>query len=169
MTCPVRRNQPGDRAKALELILPLVESQDKVASDIYCLCGRIYKDMFMSSGFSDQSSRDQACCWYARRSHSPLLSVRIRVFVMTKGMSVCLIFIRYGKAFETEPTLHSGINVVVLLMAAGHEFETSIEIRKIGALNNFLSNGSSHHIGGVLSRFAFSIPSLLKTPLCIIV
>uniref|UniRef100_A0A674NHB1 mitogen-activated protein kinase kinase kinase n=1 Tax=Takifugu rubripes TaxID=31033 RepID=A0A674NHB1_TAKRU len=102
-----RRNHPGDRAKALQLILPLVESSDKVASDIYCLCGRIYKDMFMSSGFSDQSSRDQACCWY-------------------------------GKAFETEPTLHSGINVVVLLMAAGHEFETSIEIRKIGVTLNTL-------------------------------
>lgn len=37
------------------------------------------------------------------------------------------------KAFETEPTLHSGINSVVLLMAAGQEFETSIEMRKIGA------------------------------------
>lgn len=96
-----RRNYPGDRAKALKLILPIVESEEKVASDVYCLCGRIYKDIFMSSGFSDVSTRDQACFWY-------------------------------GKAFETEPTLHSGINSVVLLMAAGHEFETSIELRKIG-------------------------------------
>lgn len=39
---------------------------------------------------------------------------------------------RYGKAFETEPTLHSGINNVVLLMVAGHEFDTSIELRKTG-------------------------------------
>lgn len=39
---------------------------------------------------------------------------------------------RYGKAFEIEPSLHSGINNVVLLMAAGHEFDTSIELRKIG-------------------------------------
>ncbi|XP_062278112.1 mitogen-activated protein kinase kinase kinase 5 [Scomber scombrus] len=96
-----RRNHPGDRAKALSVILPIVESGDKVASDVHCLCGRIYKDMFMSSGFTDQRSRDQACYWY-------------------------------GKAFETEPTLHSGINNVVLLMAAGHEFDTSIELRKIG-------------------------------------
>ncbi|XP_040900393.1 mitogen-activated protein kinase kinase kinase 5 [Toxotes jaculatrix] len=96
-----RRNDPGDRAKALDAILPIVESGGKVASDVYCLCGRIYKDMFMSSGFTDQRSRDQACYWY-------------------------------GKAFETEPTLHSAINNVVLLMAAGHEFETSIELRKIG-------------------------------------
>ncbi|XP_015230026.1 PREDICTED: mitogen-activated protein kinase kinase kinase 5-like [Cyprinodon variegatus] len=96
-----RRNRPGDRAEALKLILPIVESGDKVASDVYCLCGRIYKDMFMSSGFTDVSSRDQACYWY-------------------------------GKAFEVEPSLHSGINSVILLMAAGHEFETSIELRKIG-------------------------------------
>lgn len=102
-----RRNHQGDRAKALELILPLVELGGKVASDIYCLCGRIYKDMFISSGFSDHQSRDQACYWY-------------------------------GKAFETEPTLHSGINSVVLLMAEGQEFETSIELRKIGVTLNTL-------------------------------
>ncbi|XP_046882489.1 mitogen-activated protein kinase kinase kinase 5 isoform X2 [Hypomesus transpacificus] len=96
-----RRNRPGDRALALSVILPLVESEGKVASDVYCLCGRIYKDMFLSSGFREQSSRDQASYWY-------------------------------GKAFESEPSLHSGINNVVLLMAAGHEFDTSIELRKIG-------------------------------------
>uniref|UniRef100_A0A3Q4MKQ9 mitogen-activated protein kinase kinase kinase n=1 Tax=Neolamprologus brichardi TaxID=32507 RepID=A0A3Q4MKQ9_NEOBR len=90
-----------DREKALKEILPIVESGNKVASDVYCLCGRIYKDMFMSSAFTDESSRDQACYWY-------------------------------GKAFETEPTLHSAINNVVLLIAAGHEFETSIELRKLG-------------------------------------
>ncbi|MEQ2167513.1 hypothetical protein GOODEAATRI_004936 [Goodea atripinnis] len=60
----IKRNHPGDRVNALKLILPVVESADKVASDLYCLCGRIYKDMFMSSGFTDVSSRDQACFWY---------------------------------------------------------------------------------------------------------
>lgn len=48
----------------MELILPIVESGGKVASDVFCLCGRIYKDMFMSSGFTDVRSRDQACYWY---------------------------------------------------------------------------------------------------------
>ncbi|KAK2844874.1 hypothetical protein Q5P01_011533 [Channa striata] len=96
-----RRNHPGDRAKALEAILPIVESGENVASDVYCLCGRIYKDMFMSSGFTDLHSRDQACRWY-------------------------------GKAFESEPTLHSGLNSVVLMMTAGHEFSSSVELRKIG-------------------------------------
>ncbi|KAK7158001.1 hypothetical protein R3I93_009256 [Phoxinus phoxinus] len=98
-----RRNQPGDRDKALKLILPIVESGSTVASDVYCLCGRVYKDMFLGTGFKDTDSRDRACYWY-------------------------------GKAFEIEPTLHSGINNIVLLMAAGHEFDTSIELRKIGVI-----------------------------------
>lgn len=34
--------------------------------------------------------------------------------------------------FESEPTLHSGINYAVLLLAAGHQFETSFELRKVG-------------------------------------
>ncbi|XP_072572362.1 mitogen-activated protein kinase kinase kinase 5 isoform X3 [Paramormyrops kingsleyae] len=96
-----RRNAPGDRDKALSIIIPIVESGDRVPSDVYCLCGRIYKDVFLSSNLSDPRARDQACYWY-------------------------------GKAFETEPTLHSGINCVVLLMAAGHKYETSVEMRKIG-------------------------------------
>ncbi|XP_076008745.1 mitogen-activated protein kinase kinase kinase 5 [Genypterus blacodes] len=108
-----RRNRPGDRAKALELILPIVELGVKVGSDVFCLCGRIYKDTFMSSGFADHHSRDLASYWY-------------------------------GKAFEMEPTLHSGINNVVLLMAAGHEFDTSIELRKIGvAISSLLGRKGS--------------------------
>ncbi|KAM9488242.1 mitogen-activated protein kinase kinase kinase 5 isoform 2-T2 [Clarias gariepinus] len=96
-----RRNYSGDREKALSVILPIVQSGEPVASDVYCLCGRIYKDMFMSSGFKDMHCRDQACFWY-------------------------------GRAFQMEPSLHSGINNVVLLMAAGHEFDSSIALRKIG-------------------------------------
>lgn len=51
----------------------------------------------------------------------------------------CLIFIlsfvcssRFKKAFESEPTLQSGINYAVLLLAAGHQFDTSFELRKVG-------------------------------------
>ncbi|KAG7336155.1 hypothetical protein KOW79_000848 [Hemibagrus wyckioides] len=96
-----RRNRPGDREKALSVILPILQSGEPVASDVYCLCGRIYKDMFLSSGLKDVQCRDQASYWYS-------------------------------KAFQMEPSLHSGINTVVLLMAAGHEFDSSVELRKIG-------------------------------------
>lgn len=39
---------------------------------------------------------------------------------------------RFKMGFESEPTLHSGINYAVLLLAAGHQFETSFELRKVG-------------------------------------
>jgi hypothetical protein len=41
-------------------------------------------------------------------------------------------FCRFKKAFESEPTLQSGINYAVLLLAAGHQFESSFELRKVG-------------------------------------
>lgn len=96
-----RRNLPGDRQKALDIMLPLVESEEQVASDIYCMVGRIYKDMFLESHFADGDSRDKGTHWYK-------------------------------KGFESEPTLHSGINYAVLLLAAGHQFDSSFELRKVG-------------------------------------
>uniref|UniRef100_A0ABM5ET16 mitogen-activated protein kinase kinase kinase n=2 Tax=Pogona vitticeps TaxID=103695 RepID=A0ABM5ET16_9SAUR len=96
-----RRNQPGDREKALSVLLPLVEKPEGAAPDLYCMCGRIYKDMFIDSGFTDPEKRDQAFYWY-------------------------------HKAFLTEPSLHAGINSVVFLIAAGHRFETSVQLRQIG-------------------------------------
>uniref|UniRef100_H9GPS4 mitogen-activated protein kinase kinase kinase n=1 Tax=Anolis carolinensis TaxID=28377 RepID=H9GPS4_ANOCA len=96
-----RRNHPGDREKALSVLLPLVERPEGAAPDLYCMCGRIYKDMFIDSGFTDAEKRDQAFFWY-------------------------------HKAFLTEPSLHAGINSVVFLIAAGHKFETSPQLRQIG-------------------------------------
>ncbi|XP_007934080.1 mitogen-activated protein kinase kinase kinase 6 [Orycteropus afer afer] len=96
-----RRNRPGDREKALAVLLPLVQCHGSVAPDLYCMCGRVYKDMFFSSGFQDAGHREQAYHWYR-------------------------------KAFEVEPSLHSGINAAVLLIAAGQCFEDSEELWLIG-------------------------------------
>ncbi|XP_038233354.1 mitogen-activated protein kinase kinase kinase 6 isoform X2 [Dermochelys coriacea] len=108
-----RRNQPGDREKALSVLLPVVERREGAAPDLYCMCGRIYKDLFIDSGFVDAEKRDQAYYWYS-------------------------------KAFDTEPSLHSGINSAVLLIAAGHQFETSVELRQIAVkLSCLLGNKGS--------------------------
>lgn len=47
----------------------------------------------------------------------------------THFLSSC---VRFKRGFESEPTLHSGINYAVLLLAAGHQFDTSFELRKVG-------------------------------------
>ncbi|KAF6109995.1 mitogen-activated protein kinase kinase kinase 6 [Phyllostomus discolor] len=96
-----RRNRPGDREKALAVLLPVVQSKGSVAPDLYCMCGRVYKDLFFSSGFQDAGHREQAYHWYR-------------------------------KAFDVEPSLHSGINAAVLLIAAGQRFEDSNELQLIG-------------------------------------
>ncbi|KAM6190787.1 mitogen-activated protein kinase kinase kinase 6 [Sarcoramphus papa] len=96
-----QRNRAGDREKALSVLLPVVERGEGAAPDLLCLCGRIYKDMFIASGLTDTETRDRAFYWYS-------------------------------KAFEVEPSLHAGINAAVLLVAAGHQFETSVQLRQIG-------------------------------------
>ncbi|XP_059111097.1 mitogen-activated protein kinase kinase kinase 6 [Peromyscus eremicus] len=96
-----RRNRPGDREKALAVLLPLVQHEGSVAPDLYCMCGRVYKDMFFSSGFQNARHLEQAYHWYR-------------------------------KAFDVEPSLHSGINAAVLLIAAGQQFEDSEELQLIG-------------------------------------
>lgn len=45
------------------MLLPLVQCGGSVAPDLYCMCGRVYKDMFFSSGFQDAVHREQAYHW----------------------------------------------------------------------------------------------------------
>ncbi|XP_058232535.1 mitogen-activated protein kinase kinase kinase 15 isoform X1 [Hemibagrus wyckioides] len=108
-----RRNSPGDREQALRVMLQVLQSCDHPAPDMFCLCGRIYKDFFLDSECKDTKSRDNAIQWYR-------------------------------KGFELQPTLYSGINLAVLLIVAGQQFESSIELRKIGVrLNSLLGRKGS--------------------------
>uniref|UniRef100_A0AAR2KZY9 mitogen-activated protein kinase kinase kinase n=1 Tax=Pygocentrus nattereri TaxID=42514 RepID=A0AAR2KZY9_PYGNA len=107
-----RRNSPGDREQALRVMLQVLQSCEHPAPDMFCLCGRIYKDIFLDSDCKDTKSRDNA--------------------------------IQYRKGFELQPTLYSGINLAVLLIVSGQQFESSIELRKIGVrLNSLLGRKGS--------------------------
>ncbi|CAM4403387.1 unnamed protein product [Caretta caretta] len=108
-----RRNNIGDRGKALQVMLQVLQTCDHPAPDMFCLCGRIYKDIFLDSDCKDTSSRDIAIEWYR-------------------------------KGFELQSSLYSGINLAVLLIVAGQQFETSMELRKIGVrLNSLLGRKGS--------------------------
>ncbi|XP_028288631.1 mitogen-activated protein kinase kinase kinase 15 isoform X2 [Parambassis ranga] len=108
-----RRNSPGDREQALRVMLQVLQSCDHPAPDMFCLCGRIYKDIFLDSDCKDTKNRDNAIQWYR-------------------------------KGFELQPTLYSGINLAVLLIVAGQQFENSMELRKIGVrLNSLLGRKGS--------------------------
>ncbi|XP_014646629.1 PREDICTED: mitogen-activated protein kinase kinase kinase 15 [Ceratotherium simum simum] len=108
-----RRNSVGDREKALQVMLQVLQSCDHPAPDMFCLCGRIYKDIFLDSDCKDDASRDSAIEWYR-------------------------------KGFALQSSLYSGINLAVLLLVAGQQFETSMELRKIGVrLNSLLGRKGS--------------------------
>ncbi|XP_006893888.1 PREDICTED: mitogen-activated protein kinase kinase kinase 15 [Elephantulus edwardii] len=108
-----RRNSVGDREKALHILLQVLQSCDHPAPDMFCLCGRIYKDIFLDSDCKDSASRDSAIEWYR-------------------------------KGFELQSSLYSGINLAILLIVAGQQFETSMELRKIGVrLNSLLGRKGS--------------------------
>ncbi|KAH0513371.1 Mitogen-activated protein kinase kinase kinase 15 [Microtus ochrogaster] len=108
-----RRNSTGDREKALRVMLQVLQSCDHPAPDMFCLCGRIYKDIFLDSGCEEDASRDSAIEWYR-------------------------------KGFELQSSLYSGINLAVLLIVSGQQFETSMELRKIGVrLNSLLGRKGS--------------------------
>lgn len=62
-----RRNKEGDRDKALETVLQIVETatdRAAVSPDVLCLAGRIYKDKFIGSNYEDKESLERAIQWW---------------------------------------------------------------------------------------------------------
>ncbi|KAI6239936.1 Mitogen-activated protein kinase kinase kinase [Aphelenchoides fujianensis] len=103
-----RRNAPGDRDKALENILQLLEmNKDNISPDVICLAGRVYKDKFIHSNYEDREALDQAIEWYR-------------------------------KAFNISPLEYSGINLTTLLRARGEQFEHNEEMQQIAVVLNSL-------------------------------
>ncbi len=61
-----RRNGVGDRDRALQTVLDIVEKNPdrSLSPDIICLAGRIYKDKFIASNYEDRESLEKAIEWY---------------------------------------------------------------------------------------------------------
>ncbi|XP_067945661.1 mitogen-activated protein kinase kinase kinase 15-like isoform X2 [Watersipora subatra] len=109
-----RRNEPGDRDKALVVIKRVAEQMGgRNIQDVVCLCGRIYKDKFNESNYQDIEARDEAIKWYR-------------------------------EGFELQANVYAGINLATMLVISGKDFSTDRELQRIGcSLNNLIGRKGS--------------------------
>ncbi|UJR22105.1 hypothetical protein I4U23_025170 [Adineta vaga] len=98
-----RRNQPGDRDEALNILERLCQTkktESELSNDILCLCGRIYKDKFTESSCTDQESLEKAIEWYRR-------------------------------GFAADPNIYAGINLLFLLAIKIEDLKDNNEAYRI--------------------------------------
>ena len=85
----LRRNHRGDKDKALTIMEELLKQQENQVPDFLCLCGRIYKDKFVESDYSDNESRDKAIYWWVSLTGLPIgYSVIVALTGLPIGYSV---------------------------------------------------------------------------------
>ncbi|XP_055987105.1 mitogen-activated protein kinase kinase kinase 15 [Sorex fumeus] len=108
-----RRNHGGDRLQALRVMLQILEYCEHPSPDLFCLCGRIYRDIFLESEYKDCESRDSAIVWYRQGFElEPSLY---------SGTNLAVLLIISGQHFESSVELRKiGVHLNSLLGKQGN-------------------------------------------------